>query len=233
MLGLTALELGRLRISVGYGTHKKGRPLSPIEVGQLLRQARDAGMSLKECADAINLDGTSQVSRFLRILSLPQEIQHLINWGTGKDAIGFSSAFELVRIQNTDDQRIVAESILTNGLKSKEVRQVAQLHERSGQSIQECLKEILGMRTKIERRYVFIGSVTDQDVESRLEDLTQAQRDLVLKNAINEINIQGATGRLGQRFFTLVGGDRFNMSMNNIGKEGLEAKIRIQIEKSI
>ncbi len=233
MLGLTALELGRLRISVGYGTHKKGRPLSPIEVGQLLHQARDAGMSLKKCADAINLNGTSQVGRFLRILDLPQEIQHLISWGTGKDAIGFSSAFELARIQGADNQRIVAESILENGLKSKEIRQVAQLRKRSGRPIQECLKEILAMRTIIEKRYVFIGSVTDQGIESRLKDLTQMQRDSVLKSAIDEIDLRGATGRLGQRFFTLVGGERFNTSMNNIGKESLEKKIRTQIEKAI
>ena len=58
LAGLSALELGRLRMSVGYGTHKKGRPLSPIEVGTLLRNARNSGVSLKECADKINLDET-------------------------------------------------------------------------------------------------------------------------------------------------------------------------------
>ena len=29
LTGLNALELGRLRMSVGYGTHKKGRWYSP------------------------------------------------------------------------------------------------------------------------------------------------------------------------------------------------------------
>ena len=233
MLGLTALELGRLRMSVGYGTHKKERPLSPIEVGLLLHQAKEAGMSLKDCAKKINLDGTGHIGRFLRILDLPQEFQHLIGWGTSKDAIGFSCAFELVRISNADDQRIVAGSILTGSLQSKEVRQVAQLRNRSGRSMQECLKEVLGMRTTIERRYVFMGSIANQDIENKLAELTQAQRDLVIKIAIDELNIQEATGRLGQRIFTLFGGQQFNVSMNNIGKENLEAQIRTQIEKGI
>ena len=233
MLGLTALELGRLRMSVGYGTHKKNRPLSPIEVGRLLCRARDAGLSLKECADEIHLDGTGHIGRFLRILDLDKEIQHLISWGGSKDAIGFSSAFELARIQSADNQRIVAESILENSLKSKEVRQVVQLHERSGRSIRECLKEVLGMRTVVERRYVFIGSITEQQIEGRLAELTQIQRNSVLKVAIEELSLQGAVGRLGQRIFTLVGGERFNTSMNKIGKGNLEAQFRAQIEKAI
>jgi len=38
---LTALELGYLRMSVGYGTHKKGRPLSPVEVGKLIQRVKN------------------------------------------------------------------------------------------------------------------------------------------------------------------------------------------------
>ncbi len=220
-------------MSVGYGTHKRDRPLSPVEVGTLFRHACDAGGTLKDCASNSQLKGTSQVSRFLRILDLPNELQHLISWGSEKDAIGFSAAFELARIQSSDDQRVVAESILANRLQSKEVRQVAQLLERSGKSIQECLREVLDMRTTIEKRYVFMGSVTDQNVETKIAELTQAQRDSMLKIIIGKLSIQGATGRLGKKIFTLVGGERFNASMNNIGKENLEAQLRIQIEKAI
>ena len=233
MLGLTALELGRLRMSVGYGTHKKGRPLSPVEVGSLVCQARDAGISLEEFALEVHLKGTSHLGRFLRILKLPHDLQHLIGWGGSRDAIGFSCAFELVRVHDADDQRIVAESILTDGLKSKEVRQVAQLRERSGRPVQECLKEVLGMRTVIDRRYVFIGTIASENVESSLAGLTQLQRDAVLKSVIDELALRGATGRLGQRFFTLVGDERFNASMNDIGKEQLEGKIRTQIDQLI
>ena len=87
LAGLTALELGRLRMSVGYGTHKKGRPLSPVEVGSLLQKARAEGVSLEECARAIQLDGTGHIGRFLRILDLPNHIQHLIDWGSGKNFV--------------------------------------------------------------------------------------------------------------------------------------------------
>lgn len=233
LTGLSALELGRLRMSVGYGTHKKGRPLSPIEVGSLLRQARDEGVSLRDCASAINLNGTGHIGRFLRILNLPHDLQYLVDWGSGKDAIGFSSAVELTRLPDADEQRIVARSILADGLNSKEVRQVVQLRMRSGRTIGKCLKEILGMRTTIERRYVFIGSVVDQNVEKALIELTQAERDSILESGIEHLGLQGGTGRLGKRFFTLVGDEHFNTSMRSIGKESIEPRLRTHIAKAV
>ncbi len=233
LAGLNGLELGRLRMSVGYGGHRKERPLSPIEVGRLLRRAKEDGMSRKDCAMEINLKGTSQIGRFLRILELPEDLQHLVNWGSSKDTIGFSSAFELARVRSADDQRVVAESILVNGLKSKEVRDVVQLCERSGRPIQDCLKEVLRMRTTIDKFYVFIGSISDHNVEDKLAQLSQIQRDLILRTVIDKLSFRGATGRLGRRFFTLVGNEQFIASVNSIGKEGFEAQLRARIEKAI
>lgn len=233
LAGLSTLELGRLRMSVGYGTHKKGRPLSPIEVGLILRSARDEGISLRDCANAIGLDGTGHIGRFLRILDLPDDLQHLINWGSGQDAIGFSSAVELVKLRDADDQHTVARSILSDGLNSKEVRQIGQLRIRSGRTIEACIKEILGMRPIIERRYVFIGSITDQNVEDALIKLTQAERDSILESGIKLLNLRGASGRLGKRFFTLVGDEHFNASMKSIGKESIEARLRTHISETL
>ena len=174
---LSALELGRLRMSVGYGTHKKGRPLSPIEVGKLIRRVKEAGVSTEDCAKAINLD-KSGIGRFLRILDLPENVQHLVSWGTQKDSIGFSAATQLVRVKDIEDQHAVVRSILSEGLNSKEIEQVVQLRTRSGREISKCLKEILGMRPVIEKRHVFIGTIKNQDIKSVLADLTQEEKRL-------------------------------------------------------
>lgn len=231
--GLSAMELGRLRMSVGYGTHKKGRPLSPIEVGLILRSARDAGFSLRDCATAVNLKGTGHIGRFLRVLNLPHDLQHLVDWGTGKDFIGFSAAVELERLPDANAQRAVARSILSDGLNSKEVRQVGQLRMRSGRTIDACIKEILGMRPMVERRYVFIGSVVDQNVLSALTKISQGKRNSILESGIQLLGLRGATGRLGKRFFTLVGDERFNASMKKIGKERIEARLRTEISEKV
>lgn len=232
--GLSGLELGRLRLSVGYGTHKKGRPLSPMEVGLLLRRARESGVSLKDCAKAIQLNGTGHIGRFLRILDLPEDLHHLVDWsGGGEGTIGFSCAVELVRLSDNDDHRVVADAIIGNGLDSKEVRQIVQLRHRSGRSVEECVAEVLGMRPKIEKRYVFIGSVSDGAVGDALARLTQFQRNAILKKCMDQCDLHDASGRLGERFFTLVGDERFNESMNRVGRDNVEARLRVRIEEAV
>ena len=185
-----------------------------------------------DCATEARIDQTG-VCRFLRILDLPHDLQHLVDWGAGRNAIGFSSAVELVRLRDTDDQHAVAESILADGLNSKEVRQIGQLRIRSGRTIGACIKEILGMRPTIERRYVFIGSISDQNVEDALIKLTQAERDSILESGIKLLNLRGASGRLGKRFFTLVGDEHFDASMKSIGKESIEARLRTHISETL
>ena len=232
LAGLTPLELGRLRVSVGYGTHKKGRPLSPVEVGTLLQKARLEGVSLDECAKAIQLDGTGHIGRFIRILDLPEDVRHLIDWGVGKDFIGFTAAVELTKLNDTSDQRTLAKAILSENINSKEVRQITQLRKRSRRSIECCVKEIIGMRPKIDKRYVFVGSVASENVDV-LGKLTQNARDAILASGIGILGLRAVTGRLGSRFFTLVGNEDFDTSMHEIGKENIEARLRSHISESV
>ena len=220
-------------MSIGYGTHKKGRPLSPAEVGRLLRRAREAGASLEECAKAVNLKGTTQLSRFLQVLDLPQDLLHLVGWGRSADSVGFTSAVELTRVSDADDQRAIAGAILEQGLQTDEVRQVAQIRRRSRRPIEDCLSEVLGMRPTIERRYVFIGAVGDGDVQETLADLTQAQRNALLKAGLESIALTAATGRLGEQLFTVVGDERLNTRLRRDGRRTIEAQLRSYIAENV
>lgn len=228
--GLSSLELGRLRMSVGYGTHKVGRPLSPSDVGALLRNAMSNGATMAECAEAVKLHETG-VRRFLRILDLESDLLHLVGWGAGEGSIGFSSAVELTRLDGKD-QHLLAEAILANALSSKEIRQVVQLRVRSGRGLGICIREVLDMRPMLEKRYVFVGSVSPEDTDA-LRRLTQSARNTILSAGIDALGIRDATGRLGARFFTLVGDERFNASIRAIGKENIEARVRSHISKAL
>ena len=232
--GLSGLEIGRLRMSVGYGTHKKGRPLSPVEVGTLLRRAQNAGASLQDCAKCLKLRGTSQVSRFLSVFDLPEDLRHLVAWGRSADSIGFTTAVQLARIKkNSDDQRTIAIAVLEQGLQMDEVRQVIQLRQRSGRTMEECLKEVLGMRPTVERHYVFIGAVGDESVEAVIGEMTQAERDALLRSSLEALDLQGASGRLGEKLFTLVGDERLNGKLISQGKEAIEARLRAYITSRV
>lgn len=230
--GLSALELGRLRISVGYGTHKKGRPLSPTEVAKLLRRARDAGASLEDCANALRLKGSTQVSRFLGVLDLPSELLHLVSWGRSADSIGFTTAVELARVSAPEDMRVIAEAILEQGLQTDEVRQVAQLLKRSQRPIHDCLREVIGMRPTVERVYVFMGAIVDETVKVALADQTQEQRNTLLRAGIDALGLN-ASGRLGEQVFTIVGDERLHTRLNTEGREAIESRLRKYIKENV
>ena len=232
LAGLSSFELGRLRMSVGYGTHKKGRPMSPMEVAALIRRAVDQGGSLEQCASVMRLTGTGHIGRFLHILNLPEDIRHLVDWGAGRNFIGFSAAVELAKVGDSAVERTIAEAILMHGLNSKEVRQVAQLLRRSGKAIQACIEEVVGMRQRVERRYVFIGTLTS-DCIARLDGLNQAARDEALVEATICLGLRGVTGKMGGRFFTLVGGECFDASMRAVGRDSIEARIRKYIAENV
>ncbi len=219
-------------MSVGYGKHRKERLLSPVEVGALLQRACDAGSSLDECAKETWIDATG-VRRFLRILDLPDDLRHVISWGSPRDAVGFSCATELTRLPKADDQRTVAEAILANGLNSKEVRQVVQLRERSRRPVSECVKEVINMRQAIDRRYVFIGTILDRGAQRALAELPQRERDAMLAAGVEKIGLKGASGRLGPKIFTLVGDEGFGVSMKHVGKQDIESLLRAFVAECV
>lgn len=232
LTGLSALELGRLRVSVGYGTHKIGRPLTPVEVAQLIERARRAGNSLSDCAREIRIDETG-LSRFLRLLELPEDIRHLVDWGGGNGVLGFSQSVELLKIRSSDQLRTIARAVLEHDLTSKETRQVAQLLKRSGRPPEDVVNEVMGMRPIIERKYVFIGSVSEQALSAALANCTQREKDTLLRRALATLDLLGATGRLGTKRFTLVGDEEFGSSMAKIGKDKLEKLLCSEIHKGL
>ena len=230
--GLNALELGRLRVSVGYGSHKKGRLLSPVEVAELVGRARAAGNTMDACVREIRIDETG-LGRFLRLLKLPEDIRHLVDWGGGKDVLGYSTAVELVRIPNPEVMRKVANAVLESGLNSKETRQIVQLLERSSRSTEDVVREVLGMRPVVERRHVFIGSVIDHSLEEALKKRSQREKDALLQKAMKGLELEGGSGRLGTSRFMLVGDKVFGSSISKIGKEQLEELLCAEMAKDL
>ena len=225
--GLDALELGRLRMSVGYGTHKNMRPLSPIEVGNYLRRVKDAEKSNSECAEVAQVSVT-QVSRFLRILNLPSDIHHLIGWA-GKGSISFSDAVELLPLKSARDQRIVAKAILETDLDKKEIRQIGQLRARTKRPIEQCIKRILEMRPIIKKRQVVIGSIADQNTLDILSGLAQVKRNSILEFSVEKLGLPVTSGHLGMEMFTLVGDEALGAAVKKMGADGLEKELRIHI----
>ncbi|MCY4029686.1 MAG: hypothetical protein OXH75_25650 [Acidobacteria bacterium] len=230
LAGLDALELGRLRLSVGYGTHKKGRPYSPVEVGLRIGRARATGDSVEVCARELRLD-ESGIGRFLSLQGLPEDVRHLIDWGSGKGVVSFSCATEIVRIKDCEDQRTVANAVLAHGMTSKEVRQVAQLLRRSAQSAEDAVEEVVGMRPTVVKRYVYLGTVRGDPLVRFLDGRTQRERDALLASTIAALKLKAVSGRLGSRQFALVGDARLGQVLAEMQADELEERLCAVLEQ--
>ena len=91
--GLSTDEERDLILSVG--THRPGRMLTPVEVAELLQRALDAGASSESIAKRCLLEGTTTISRFLRLLDLEEASKHLVVFGSKKGSLGFTTAMEV------------------------------------------------------------------------------------------------------------------------------------------
>jgi len=205
-----------------------------VEVGNLLQRALDSGATLEDCAKILNLTGTSQLRRFLSVRELPSDILHLVDWGrSDSSAVGFTTAVEIARVPDVEDKQAIAHAVLEQGLQTDEVRQVAQLRRRSNRPIAECLKEVIGMRRTVERRYVFIGAIDDENVRVAVSRLTQAERNALLHSGLKVLGLDSVSGRLGEQLFTVVGDERLNSRLNSEGRRIIEARLRTYIAENV
>jgi len=208
--GLSSDELKNLLLSIG--THRGKRSLSPPEAALLFRKAIAAGASTSECAKAVQLEGPTWVARFVKLLDLPSDVLHLVDWGRRSGSVAFTSASEVSRLQDTEDQRRAMEATLKHDLSSSEVRQLVQLRTRSTKGIDQCVAEVLKMRPQVEVRHIFVGAVINDRVQARLRTQTQHERDAYLSRVCREKwPAVKLSGHLGAERFTLVGDKEFGV----------------------
>jgi hypothetical protein len=140
--------------------------------------------------------------------------------------VTFSSASEIARLDNHEDEETLFQGVLTHRLSGSEVRQVVQLKKRSGRPVRDCLDEVVGMRPRVEKRYVYVGALTFGDVKNKLEAMTQNERDDLLRRVVQHTfpSAAPALSKLSPTTFTLVGDAQFGEQMNK-NKETLERDI--------
>ena len=66
--GLSPDEMRSLLLSVG--SHRDNRDVLPLKVAELFDKAIKHGAKKRDCAISVHFDGTSMVSRFLKLLDL-------------------------------------------------------------------------------------------------------------------------------------------------------------------
>lgn len=224
MKGLLPNEIRELILSVGRQRSK--RPLSPIEVAKLMQRALDAGEKRTDIADRLYLEDPSIIGRFIRLLSLPLQVQQLIGWGSDPTTVSFTAAAIIARLKSSQEKIDLAKTVLENQFNKSEIIQIVQIRQRSGNPLESCIKEVLNQRPLTERRHVIIGELQSEKLKDKIRQIPQLERNDLLRSILERtapgIPSLGAT--LSERFFLLVGNDRFHSAITSL-PSGFEKSI--------
>jgi hypothetical protein len=209
--GLSQEERSKLIRSVG--THRDNRPLSPIEVAQLFARALKYN-SIGQVAEAVDFRDPTMITRFVRLLELPEQFQALVDWGSAPGAIPFSAAALVVGL-STGAQSEVLNKLVNEELETRDVRLVVPII-RKGRSVEEAIAEAGKLRPVIVRRHILIGAVANS-TRPAIEQMEQPQRDALLRKAIEGAIPRSdlATVRLLPARFTLVTNDAGKSAIDN------------------
>jgi hypothetical protein len=200
-----------------------------------LKDAVTAGTPLKDLAAALHLNGPSMITRFIRLLELPQGVLHQVDWGQTDATISFTAASELSRLKSHEEQAGLCTAALESELTTSEVKAIVQLRKRSRKPVAECIREILNLRPEVIRRHVFIGAIASPELSERLRQLHQVDRDRLFSAAL-ELALPGGArvaGRLGHDRFTLaVENDEVAKAITGL-TDGFETAIARAVGKAL
>ncbi len=203
--GLTQSEYRDLILSIGTHKGKNGRKLSPNEISQLLTKAVEAGASRKDCAKELTV-GSTIISAFLKLQKIDTDVRYQADWGRGGGkSIPFSTMSHIANLPY-DKHHEAINKILEYSITEKEVRNVVQLFNRSKQSFDDCVKAIVELRPRIEKKYVFIGGITGNSTKKILLSKTQEERDTLIGRVMSKIDRRFCDihPRLGEKEFSII-----------------------------
>ena len=217
------------------GSHRDDRPLSPEEVARSFQAALDAGSTLADLAALVHFDGTSMVSRFLRLLRLPGDVLRVVGWGQSPRTISFTSASEISRVKQPTEQVAMAVAALESDLTTSEVKAIVQAKLRSDRGIVECIEAITRLRNSTIRRHVIMGAITEDNIKEALSIKSQNTRDALLVSALTHLlpDGHGVVGRLSSERFTLTAENEQVSSLIQKLPHGMEAAVTSAIRSAL
>lgn len=169
MFGLSTEQWQNVVLSVKTN-RRSPRRLTPSQVGQHLQQAL-ASSDLETLAHAIGFSDSTTVRKLIRLADLPSDVAPLIDWGSRTGTVSMSTAGELVRLPSQAERREAVKLAVTNRLTREEARQLAQLRERTGKPLTDCLTSVLHTRPVVERSELILGSFISEGARQSIESL--------------------------------------------------------------
>ena len=193
---------------MSVGIHVKRRRASPMRLAKLIEKALTTE-SLEEIAEHVNLNGTTILRKLCSLNHLPPEVQDRVHWGTSDIGISFSVAAEIARYGSESDKLLLSQTAIEHQLSKSEVQAIVQRAGRESCSVGEATTEILRLRPKVDRQYLFMGLLN-----------TEVADDVAKRNIRRKLaKLVGPENVLSVR----CGGGRFSFVLNDAGANSEQA----------
>ena len=200
------------------GTHKRSRPLSPLEAAKELhnffeRGGRREQLPVKE--DAIR--------EFLSLLKLPETVQKMLGWrGIERSEIGMYSGSRISTLKKVEDQKALAKSAVERELNSKEVQRIVRHKLRHPKkSIDDCIETVVAMRPI--KRHLFITQISKGMIKrlKREAETRKTSTDILAKEILSKELPRGSLISLNLRedFIMLLLKEEGNEALGKLAKE--------------
>lgn len=195
------------------GTHKRKRPLSPLEAAHEIKTFLENGGRAEQLPIK-----TDAIREFLSLLNLSEVVQKMLGWGgVDRGEIGMYSGSRISTL-NVQDQEILAKTVLERKLSSNEVRRIVRHKNRlRGKSIEDCIETVVAMRPI--KRHLFITELSK-------EVLKKLQQEATLRKTSETNLLQEILFRELPRGSLISLALRENLVMLLLEKEGNEALLR-------
>ena len=172
---LTINEQARLLVTVGK--HGKSRPITPIQVMELLHKTIDVDQDIGATADCLELKDTSMLRKFMDLKNLPEHIWPLVSWGTTGGYLSFSTAALIAKVEDESDVNLLTNATIEYQLTKNEIRSVIQRIRRGKKqniSTAQAVEEIVNLRPVVVHQYLYYGNFSDRPLST--DDDKELQR---------------------------------------------------------
>ena len=227
--GLSEQQTSDLKFSVNPITGYP-RPLSPIEVMELIQVLVDNGLNKKDISEKLDTELSNVTNYYDRMKKLIPEVQELVGWNqTDKKQLklGYSSVWHYSRLGD-NGQLWIYKKHLEHNCTRDEISDTAQLFDRGFGNLEACFNEILDRRTKKEELTLITGKITKDIVEANLKNISQAKRDNILSDIL--INLFSIDSHIKstltpKKFYILINPNHEKQAYSKIISNGFEEKI--------
>ena len=216
-----------LLLSVGVQGNdlKRERPLTPIEVANLIQRmikenneplhiiSKRLGLGRNKTGNIYKKKDTSQISIFLDLLKLSKRSQKVLGYGRSDgDKISFTTGAKIAKLPDFDEQDKIIQSCLDKGITTNEAGKIIQYRKaHSKATIDECIEKILNVRP-VEK----VTNVVCCTLEEKLRNTIESYKDILVKKLKNELKGEIFKIKIkGKIIMIFMDDDAFNTFENN------------------